>query len=387
MPGYVNTQPSNPAACDACGIGHFCHGQTHRESCPQFQTTVGETSKNQSDCLCQAGNFPSQESCDPCPSGQFKRDIGNVTCSKCPQGRFSGAVGASDSLTCEDCQSDKTTAEDGAASELECKCRSGLYERDGSCLNCKVGFYCPGTGLALACPLGETSRQGSKSESDCFCKAGRYRSGSTCTLCPRGRYKQVDDDLDLCPFQCPTNADSNNGSKSLSDCFCMPGHYADIDADGLLARCVDCISYKNLECRGGFQELNLSNVSQAGVHVLPVAKKGFFQTGVILAVKCNAVVDDGSACLGGEMCGDEDTQCVHFKNYLSRCADGSTGVLCGECPVGWGRESFKAPCQPCGDSPILLILSILIDVLMKAMINCVLALRKAVVLSQALQSG
>eukprot|EP00438_Fugacium_kawagutii_P034128 Skav216726 [mRNA] locus=scaffold653:86735:90308:+ [translate_table: standard] len=358
VPGYVNTNASNPSVCEPCGLGSFW----------------------------------AENSCVACPAGRYKSEIGHVPCTKCPQGRWSSATGAEDPSTCTNCMIDTTTAEAGAGSLEDCLCWPGLYNVNGSCDVCSPGFYCPGTGEALACTTGATSFSRSTSPSDCFCKAGHYSgSGSKCHLCPRGTYKQVQGNAASCPFSCPTNADSEEGSTSLADCFCLPEHFAEVDG-GVLTRCTSCAIYTNLLCRGGFHlDPNRTNTpdmpSPWPSHVPPLAKPGFFQTGTVIVVKCTAVLEDGSsACLGGEVCGLSQllpsTLSVcnlrwGYVGYENQCAEGSTGMLCGECPAFWAKPSLKAPCQKCVTGTFTLILLILADVLLKASINCIVAFMAA----------
>lgn len=103
MPGFVNTQPSNPAACEACGVGFFCNGESHRQACPANHTTEQDTSGNKSHCVCSTGVYLKDGSCTACPAGHFKIDVGNMPCQKCPHGRWSGVVGADTSLVCTAC--------------------------------------------------------------------------------------------------------------------------------------------------------------------------------------------------------------------------------------------------------------------------------------------
>eukprot|EP00438_Fugacium_kawagutii_P034186 Skav233184 [mRNA] locus=scaffold24:201013:202275:+ [translate_table: standard] len=384
IPGYVNTEPSNPAACEPCGVGFFCTGLSHREACPASQTTQGETSMNASQCLCQPGTFWADNSCFACPAGQYKSEIGNLSCTKCPKGRWSSAIGAVDPWKCTDCMADATTAEVGAESQEDCACLPGLYDVNGSCQVCGKGFYCPGTGEAIKCTSGATSFRRSTSASDCLCQAGHYSvNGSKCNLCPRGFYKQVQGNEPSCPLSCPTNGDSEEGARSPSDCFCLPGHYAEVDPEtGVLARCTSCAIYTNLICHGG-RHLDHNQTDTADMpssvssHVLPVAKPGFFQTGKVIAEKCTAVLADGSSpCLGGKSCGvsqvapSTPSVCNKFLIYENQCAEGSTGMLCGECPALWARQSLRSPCQQCITGTFTLILLVFADVMLKASINC-----------------
>ena len=260
MPGFVNTQPSNPAACEACGVGFFCNGESHRQACPANHTTEQDTSGNKSHCVCSTGVYLKDGSCTACPAGHFKIDVGNMPCQKCPHGRWSGVVGADTSLVCTACMAGATTQSSGATSVFECKCEPGLYGVNGSCMACIEGFYCPGTGEAVACPDGATSSRRASFPSDCICQPGRYAQGLSCHLCPPGHYKPSDGNQESCPLQCPTGAESENGSTSLLDCFCTLDHYAVLDSANQLARCGSCATYADrLLCPGSLIQSNQTN--------------------------------------------------------------------------------------------------------------------------------
>ena len=388
MPGFFTTQLDNPAVCEACGVGFFCTGglQT-RQPCAPSQTTESDSSADESQCVCQAGSFLEDGLCAPCPDGFFKDSVGNFPCSPCGTGTFSNGTGSTEPCRCRQgygfdeeiaqcrpclpgeykavvgdtqcsrCSTNKTSME-GAMSPLDCQCRSGLAADGDTCRDCREGSSCPGQGEERRCQDSATSRAGSILQADCLCLPGYYalEAQGICEPCQPGRYKPTLANDPSCLLQCPTNAQSANASTNLTDCFCMPGFYAVLD-EGSLSRCGSCAFLPHLQCLGGFH-------TQAGItHKLPVARPGYFQTGVTLAVKCTAVTATGlSACLGGQLCAQDDTvEC--FGKYDNACDEGSTGFLCGECPAGWARSAFQQPCEPCAAGAVLpLVASVIIDV-------------------------
>ncbi|CAE7805594.1 unnamed protein product [Symbiodinium sp. CCMP2592] len=393
-PGFANTE----GICEACGMGFFCTGGSEmRRPCDSSQTTQGTTATSVHECVCKHGFFFEDGLCAPCPLGYFKPNIGNGECSKCGDGTFSNSTGAAEpckcapgygfddtsdrcmlcpvgeykpivgNIQCSRCASDKSSAE-GSTSPLDCRCRAGLAAEGSFCRECVVGFFCPGTGEELRCPDSATSGAGSSLQTDCICTPGYFLTSGKCEACPPGRYKPtLANDL-TCPLQCPTNALSAYASTSLADCFCTRGYFAELDSADSLARCASCALLPHLQCLGGFG-------TQAGLHRLPVSGPGYFQTGITTAVKCSVVSASGlSTCLGGSICEDEpsDSECV--GKYKNACNEGSTGMLCGECPAGWSRSAFQQPCQPCAAGAALpLILSILVEVGIKALFNFVVA--------------
>ena len=292
------------------------------------------------ECECSPGYGFAGGECQPCLQGEYKPTVGNALCTSCPP--------------------DKTTSGKAATSELECGCQRGLAADGRACVDCQPGFFCPGGGEAVRCPEGATSGAGASGPSDCICQSGRYSSGSACEPCQPGRYKPAEGNSQSCPFQCPTSAQSKNGSASFADCFCEPEFHAVLDLAGSLARCASCATFTNLRCPGGFHE-------QTSMHRLPVARPGFFQTAELTAFKCSVVLDGGlSACLGSDLCQGGSGECV--GKYGNRCDESATGWLCGECLPGWARTSFRAPCQECAQhvATLSLITSVFADVGSKA---------------------
>ncbi|CAE7553076.1 lgals3bpb [Symbiodinium natans] len=317
LPGFVNLQPDNPAICE-CGPGY--------------------------------GYDTSLRICEPCQKGTFKGVPGNQLCSVCPR--------------------DRSTLEVGSTSSADCRCQPGLVGID-NCTECFADFFCPGTGEAFECPNGATSPAGSTSASACICRPGYRLLESMCEPCQSGRYKLAPGNATECPFQCPTNSESGIGSTSLADCYCSPGYFAEQDVAGQLTRCATCAAQGQLRCLGGFQTIGNESV----LHMRPIAEAGFFQTGRVVAIKCH--VDAGenlSVCRGGGACLETENPTVNcVGNFSNECAEGSTGMLCGECPSGWSRQAFRRTCQPCDSSLFGPGSSILAHVSLKAALSLFVA--------------
>ena len=162
--------------------------------------------------------------------------------------------------------------------------QEGLYQDQGGlCTTCPEGSYCPGDGLAMACPSNSTTTTQRNARTDCICKPGYFevtrfaRDGSQyteCQPCARKSYKPNLGNGE-CPLKCPANADSELGAITLADCFCEPTFYASIDSNsGQLAKCIAC-TFEGLDCRGGFEnQTNSSNssaTSEPREHALPIA--------------------------------------------------------------------------------------------------------------------
>ncbi|CAL1160422.1 unnamed protein product [Cladocopium goreaui] len=335
-------------------------------TCPQHQAVPpGVPVLSPEDCQCSPGYSPAADTCEPCRRGKYKVDVSNGACTDCPQLM--------------------STLNEGATSMLECQCEAGLYaDENGACIACLEGFYCPGTGQAVICPQNSTTvSPGSSQQSACICLAGYYFASAElwCEPCQRRRYKPNQGNGE-CALTCPTNADSELASTSLDDCFCMPGFHANIDSAGKLASCTSC-SYQGLICEGGFVKANLTNLTNLSnipqVHAQPLATPGFYQTGQSSSVECDVLLPDGSsACRGGGLCVAQRLQLPTPSGcngvFGNACAEGSTGMLCGECPEGFSRDNYPELCQPCpAGAAALLSVGILSDIFQKAFLNFVVA--------------
>ena len=221
--------------------------------------------------LCEHGP---QQPCHVRMRPGFGFDPSCGVCALCPKGTYK--VSAGNSL-CLNCPKDQSTLELASKQPQDCLCLPGRSFMEDSCVDCRPGYFCNGTGIAFACLEGAISVQGSRSFEECLCEVGCYKIGSSCTLCPNGRYKPYRGNDATCPLQCPTSSSSRNGSSRLEDCFCLPGHYAMFET-GSLSRCVSCTKLSALRCPEGFQEM--------GLYQLPVALPGYYQTRLDTAFPC-----------------------------------------------------------------------------------------------------
>ncbi|CAE7817681.1 Scube1 [Symbiodinium microadriaticum] len=343
------------------------------ESAPAVSSTVVSCSPRMSvppgvpvlsadDCQCSPGYSYDTvaQGCEPCARGEYKDAISMDACTRCP--------------------SEKSTLEVGATSPEQCRCEAGLFaDGSGFCSSCEIGFYCPGTGEAVSCPQNSTTvAPGGRTATDCICLPG-YRKGATsCQACEPGTYKPTVGNDATCALECPANSMSDFASTSLADCFCLPRFHAILDNafdQGSLARCAGC-NYQGLECRGGFE--NETNGTERR-HAQPVAEPGFYQAGLSTARECDVLLPDGSsACKGGANCVAQrmDLPVPQSCNGMlgNECAEGSTGVLCGECPDHWARDDYPELCRKCPpDSAGDLSFAVLSDIGQKVFLNFVVA--------------
>ncbi|CAE7779863.1 lgals3bpa [Symbiodinium sp. CCMP2592] len=328
-------------------------------TCPEFSAKPpGVPILSASDCLCLPGyGFDAQFGmCGLCPQGEYKSALADTECNKC--------------------ETPKSTAQRGATSVQQCVCAAGLYDHEGDCRICEIGYYCNGSGIALRCPANSTTiSEGSRSLSECLCEAGYEadRDAERCEPCPSGRYKPSLGN-EVCSLTCPANADSSPGSTEVDACYCLPGHVAETDSKGQLHRCASCALYSGLVCPGDFDEGTRN-------HTQPRSIAGWFQTGSTLAVQCHVVLPNGdSACSGlSPECKRDATLAGCGKAVGNQCAEGSSGMMCGECPDGWGRGNPLEYCQPCppDEGAWLLAAAVLADLTRITVLNFVLTVLAA----------
>ncbi|CAE7779820.1 gefF [Symbiodinium sp. CCMP2592] len=328
-------------------------------TCPEFSAKPpGVPIVSASDCLCLRG---------------YGFDAQFGTCGRCPQGEYKSSLADTE---CDKCETPKSTVQRGAISVHECVCAAGLYDHEGDCRICEIGYYCNGSGVALPCPANSTTiSEGSRSLSECLCEAGYEadRDAERCEPCPSGRYKPSLGN-EVCSLTCPANADSSRGSTEVDACYCLPGHVAETDNKGQLQRCASCALYSGLVCPGDFDEGTRN-------HTQPRSIAGWFQTGSTLAVQCHVVLPNGdSACSGlSPECKRDPTLAACGKAVGNQCAEGSSGMMCGECPDGWGRGSPLEYCQPCpqDEGAWLLAAAVLADLTRITVLNFVLTVLAA----------
>ena len=186
-------------------------------SCPYGSTTLEAGATSVTSCICLP-DFVNMDAENPsaCECGPgFGFDVQRGVCAPCPKGAYKEVAG---SILCSSCPVDQSTVQEGSTSPQDCFCQPGLIIDGETCITCPAGSYCNGTNVAYACQQGANSLPGARTFDECICKPGHYMDsdGLSCRLCPRGRYKQSDGNDRICDMQCPTSADSGNGSASLS---------------------------------------------------------------------------------------------------------------------------------------------------------------------------
>lgn len=203
-------------ACVECREDFWCPGGSEEAAfaCPVHSGTVGVL------------GAVSIAEC-VCGSG-FRVD--NLTdmssfCIECESGSYCPGGGLA--IACPDPNMRSVV---GSISVENCTCSAGYRRCNATkheCVVCEHGTFCPGGEAVVSCPDGlMTSPAGSTNDVNCSCPAGTYRSGAVCVVCPVDSYCP---EGSLSPIACI--ADSGTvvpqltGSFRESDCHCDAGHY------------------------------------------------------------------------------------------------------------------------------------------------------------------
>ena len=312
---------------------------------------VGSTAASDGmSCVCQAGFFGSNGSCQQCGVGTYKEDAGDaVGCSPCPSGSTTPGTGSTSSTACE---APANSVVDEASGSFVCK--TGYYGSASSgCEACGLNSYKAGAGDAVGCiPCpegGTTTATASISAANCTCPAstqldsgvdkclcleGYYGSGGSCSACGLGSYKEDVGNALGCS-DCPGGGVTvSTGSTSPSNCTCPPG--SELDAEGTA-----CL------CSAGYFG------SDGACQVCP---KGAYKVGVGNAVGCNQCPNGsttgGTGSMSGNSCEAPPHSTVDSISGNFVCLAGYFGSAasgCERCPAGTYKDvpGDMAACTDC----------------------------------------
>lgn len=264
------TNVNNSIACETCQDGKFADtaAATECEFCAAhcnatisvgsnltYKMYVTEECEATSDTVCAA--------CTPCPPGQyaiqscgipFNNDRNDTKCALCPAGFYcpGGVEGAGVDVQPIVCPNNALSVP-GSDDIADCSCNPGYYRVADECVLCEYDFYCPGSGVTVACPAHSiTQHRGSSQRLDCHCLGGYYRSPAdeahfNCKLCTPNDYC-FNNSLYNCS---DARMLAEPGSSSPEDCVCMDGFY------NTGAVCTECAV--NHFCVGGVQTVCVAN--------------------------------------------------------------------------------------------------------------------------------
>jgi hypothetical protein len=183
--------------CDRCGKGEICDGSPDKQFCPGNLTSSVENS-DVDGCRCKIGTLLSDGTCDETCNANEKlfvcdasdTDIGEQHCfTRCESGYW-GDASRCDVLWCKACRPGDFCTDDNyhhcpdnmrspvaSDSFSDCKCHSGYFRNDDTCIICPEGSFCNAE-VQYTCPEGTTSHIGSRDENDCYCKDDFTGGGS-----------------------------------------------------------------------------------------------------------------------------------------------------------------------------------------------------------------
>jgi hypothetical protein len=307
-------------------------------ACPALSTSPA----NATNCTCNAGSSgPDGGACTPCSSGTYKTVSGSEACTSCPAGTYQGVAGSSQCLMC----SQGTYSETGSAACSACPSHSfsGFGSTSVSNCTCNLGYSGPDGGACTACV------------------AGKYKAvngTALCSLCSRGKYSGDSAAIsEVTCRECPSNADSHEGTNSTLGCICNFG-YTGPNGDN----CAACAPGKYKNFTGSAQCLQCPSNSASGL-------------GSKYSINCTCNLGytgpDGGVC---SACGAGKYKDVRGTASCMLCARGkystttgeSSEVACLDCPSntvsGHGsvstsdcicRVGFTGPagaaCTECGE--------------------------------------
>ncbi|CAK9052386.1 unnamed protein product, partial [Durusdinium trenchii] len=291
--------------------------------CPEGMAFApGSLASGLADCQCPHGMMPSgsgsslSTGCVKCPLSFYKASVGDSPCTSCSIGMETLQEGGCviirlfllSRLCCPGVPSTSLAKGEGALFHgiyRLCFCMPNPHED------------CAGAGSFKA-PVGLLTARGP------FDQLSECEVDSNCSVKLTGIGLEMNDLL-VVTSSCET-------VLSLSGLVVGSLHL-----DNSLRAHIGCSRYSGLRCPGHFE--------LAGLHAQPRAQEGWFQTGNTTAVQCLVELPNGaSACRGSAQC-ENGTHC-----FVNKCVDGSTGMLCGECPENYARSKYLQLCKMCPDS-------------------------------------
>ncbi|EAN33681.1 GCC2 and GCC3 family protein [Theileria parva strain Muguga] len=377
-----------------CPRNYYCPGglDAPKIKCPLNSVTLFEGSSRPDDCLCLPGYYPYDNVCVPCKKGSYKPTLSNELCTKCPSNTTTPMEG---SFFINQCTCIKNKY---AASFPQLKSNTptnrlihsnivDVHEHDAKDINekpldidwlfsenvkdlvntklnfycsiCLYGYFCKGMWMfpkvhmpPVPCFAGSSVPFSPDNESttSCMCNPGYGIKplgsdldsgfGLECEKCLPGTFKSSHQN-EPCHEACPMYSSSLPGSQSKEDCFCIPGFYYDFENGKF--QCKKC-PYGSI-CYGGMQN---------GIHTKPIPKSGY------AIVDINYIRYESSSSLlqissqnNTSLVRSDTTRltypCVTPARCVSggKCSEGSSGLLCTECDLGYDLYHFNSKCKKC----------------------------------------
>lgn len=163
--GYQSSSPGavSREQCVGCAANKWSPaGAAQCEFCPN-NTAAPALSDEITDCKCLVGYVSSEigqdgRTCQACPAGTFKSQVGSAACTTCPANSFSTIVAATSNTSCQ-------------ASSTGSVCPVGT--NDPSLCGCDTGYY----GYTIMTPVGNLARSCGAGQNQACAVTGNMQNG------------------------------------------------------------------------------------------------------------------------------------------------------------------------------------------------------------------
>lgn len=324
--------------CDACAPGRVNNGNRFCTECSTFQIPNDE----QSDCVsCDPGFEKQGDVCVSCPIGKFGTQS---QCLDCPKGQFSSEV---NTVLCQTCDSDMTTASTASTMAIDCtSCQQLGYGPTmvvihAECTDCLPGHvFSPAENNCIQCPNGQHR---SATQIECQpCTVGTFSDqGEPCQECPTGYFsvQPGQSQCELCLAQCDECA---AGYKRVNnECVaCSPGSFSLLGQ----TQCQLCGLGQYQPSSGASNCIACSTGQYQNTHGQSTCKQclaGFYQE----------MHGQGAchACTVGQYAEEmASTQCVACPSGMRTVQNQAQSLSeCVACPAG--SKAVSGMCLPCSE--------------------------------------
>ena len=344
LPGYKLVS----GVCQLCSGVEYCL-MGYPYECNRNSATTYSGASDISACQCDTGHYYAgvTHGCTPCPTGQYKENVGNdAACRMCPDGTRNNVTGARNESQCLTCPAGTMSQ----STKQECAiCPEGTSSsaRSSTCPRCSIGFYSPANAASCTpCPAGtyDSDPQNGLTTTCTPCVAGTFSPHlnatdvSTCQQCAEGYYS-IDGAGACTPCtpgtysgmgsrsctSCPANSTSVQG-VGYAQCRCLAGFYKRINGDQSTFTCEPCVGgqYAAFDTVGACSRCAAGKASAAVMAVNESTCK-----------TCSA----GSAALAGS------SVCTICAGSTFSALDGAS--VCTSCDLGFWAAANSTSCTGC----------------------------------------
>eukprot|EP00961_Rhodomonas_salina_P168519 2271480-Rhodomonas_salina.1 len=245
---YLALFPRRCVECENSTFTDHAQKQTSCNPCQLNSVTMSTGSSSVDDCICipAHGYHPETKDCHACQAGFYKGDFANSVCLPCASGSWS-LPGSTECYCVPGFRSNpekdspvNLTSQQGAFAASYTPAYIEILS--GACVLCEPDHYKESYG-DLQCTPCRTHSQTldgrlAVSPEACMCSAGYYENDlNLCEICKINTYKSAVGNMKVCHVCHNHSITLSEGSTSISDCVCVPGHEP---AYNLTIRCSEC---------------------------------------------------------------------------------------------------------------------------------------------------